>query len=334
MRVSVPTFVLDYPEATRAMAYLTERFGVKPAATFPGYGHLPDTAKCDPRPLPAEPFIIVNGSGDYHHETVTFIDGFLKARGEEQKFVYIQIDAHPDKDDTFRWKLDCASFVGLVMEHDNIERVYLLGIYPECLDTNDVGHVLMKKLRYYNCDYFQKLHQYIVQPSPVFERMFDFLPGTVEDAAKNPAVLSHRVVELEHPNKSHLPAVLQDGPEPALEVNWKALDEMDWGGIPDLPVYLTIDLDVARDRIVTDWRRDLEEHEPITPWGYGDNQGNMPFDDLLKLVRRLGSHCRIAGADFCGFTRHFEELSEEALESSLSAVGDIYEALVDAIERD
>lgn len=326
----VPTFVVDYPEAHAAMRHLTETLGVEPAGVLQSHGRLANADTLAEHPLPDVPFIVVNGSGDYHHETVTFLEAFVK-RHDGKRFTYIQIDAHPDKDDTYRWKLDCASFVGRVMERDEIERVYLLGLYPECLDTHKTGNLVIHNLSYFRVPYLSKLHQYLVGETVLHETMHRLQPTSVDDASQNESIDTYEELSLPRPGDEKKPAKLREGPMPALRVQWKTLADFDAvRDLPDLPVYLTIDLDVARAKIVTDWRRDPSSDD-VTTWGTGDNQGNMDWDVLLALVRSIGGARRILGADFCGITHTVAALSDDARASSLSAVGEIYQALADAI---
>jgi hypothetical protein len=326
----VPTFVVDYPEAHAAMRHLTATTGVLPAGVLQAHGRVPNADTLAAHPLPDEPFIVVNGSGDYHHETVTFLEAFVK-RHAGKRFTYIQIDAHPDKDDTYRWKLDCASFVGRVMERDEIERVYLLGLYPECLDTHKTGNLVIHNLSYFRVPYLSKLHQYLVGETTLHETMHRLQHTSIDDASQNESIAFYEELSLPRPGDEKKPAKLREGPMPALRVQWKTLADFDARrDLPDLPVYLTIDLDVARSKIVTDWRRDPSVDD-VTTWGTGDNQGNMEWDVLLALVRRIGAARPILGADFCGLTHTLEEISDEARASSLDAVHDIYGALVDAI---
>jgi len=326
----VRTFVVDYPEAHVAMRHLEETLGVTAEGVLRAHGKLPNADDLAEHPLPKEPFVVVNGSGDYHHETVTFFDAFVRAHPGE-RFTYIQIDAHPDKDDTYRWKLDCASFVGRIMEKDEIERVYLLGLYPECLDTHRTGNLVIHNLSYFRVPYMGKLHQYLVGETPLRETMHRLQASTLDDIATNDSVDEYEEFELPPPSDEKKPPKLRDGPRPVVRVKWKTLSDFDpVTALPDLPVYLTIDLDVARAKIVTDWRRDPSAHD-VTTWGTGDNQGNMEWETLLALVRSIGRARRIAGADFCGLTRDVGLLGEEARASSLEAVREIYSAVCEAI---
>ncbi len=326
---AVPTFVIEYPEAVASAEFLMSTRGIDIDGTFAPYGRLPD-AKSPARELPAGPFIAINGSGNYHHETTWLYEGFLAANPDEQ-FCFVQIDAHPDKDDTFRWKIDCYNFVGRIMENDRTHRVVLLGMNPENLDFVERGRVLIENAYYYRCEYFEKLHQWVVPPRrDIVETFWKVMPHTVDVARGNISVDTVTEVRLAPPGDAKKPEVLRDGPRPALEVTWKDVAGFSPTMLPDLDVYLTIDLDVAKDAIVTDWRFKPTDDDWM-PWGLGDNQGRMPYDDMLALIRRIGRHRRIRGADFCGMTEGLDQLPDGAYESSLIATLDVYDALCDAI---
>jgi hypothetical protein len=328
---TIPLYVIDYPEAQIALRHLEKVRGARAVEIFESVGHKPNTATIEPRPLPPDPFIVMNGSGNFHHESYALFEGFVSAHPAQQ-FLYLQIDAHPDKDDTYRWKLDCASFVGKIMEHKAIDQVYLLGLYPVCLDTDNDNRIYIKRVSYFRCDYFKKLSQYIVEPTEVVETMFMYPPEALEDAKNNSSVESVKEVEIEVPNVSHLPDSIRPEAEKALEVKWKTLEAFDPSVLPDLPIYLTIDLDVARDGVVTDWRREPNP-EDITTWGYGDNQGNMAFKDMIELIRQIGQARAIWGADFCGLTEEFDAMSQEAQDHSLAATEEVYDVLQEVMPQ-
>ena len=331
MTASVPLFVLDYPEAHAAADFLKSTRGAHIETTLPANGDLPITDQMVPPDFPNGPFIVVNGSSDFHHETANLFEGFLKNLGEDEKVLYAQVDAHPDKDDTFRWKIDCASFVGKVMEHKRVERAMLLGLNPACMDTPNFGYLVIGRVRYFRCDYFQKLHQYPMD-NEIREVLFDFWDSTIDDAKANESVNEVELIEMAHPAKVNMPASLYEGSERALRVQWKTLADFDPTGLPDLPLYLTIDLDVLRSALVTDWRHDPEPDKDVHPWGYGDNQGVMELDTLIELIGRLGRARKIRGADFCGLTRHFHEIHDDAKAMSLECIGKVYDALVEVMK--
>jgi arginase family enzyme len=267
--------------------------------------------------LGTSPFLVLNGSGNHHHETVGLVEGLLRARPEE--LTYIQIDAHPDKTELYRWSCNCGSFVGRILETPRIAEVYLLGLYPPCLDTDGHGTIYIKNLHYYRCEYFKKLRQYTVAPTTIHETYFGFLPEDVSEAKNNPSVARVRSKSIRVPD--------QQQPKKGLRVEWKTLRELDLGGLPDRPVYLTVDLDVLRHYPVTDWRK-APARSPATPHGLPENQGEMELDVLVDLIARIGSARRIAGADVCGLTSELERLPEGARQASFEAV----ERVVRAIE--
>jgi arginase family enzyme len=324
------TFVIDYPEAHEAMRVIGEAHGVEAEGVLPALGDRPVSIDGEPPDLPAEPFIVVNGSGNYHHETVPLVEGFLKAR-DGARFTYVQIDAHPDKDDRFRWKCDCASFVGRVLRRPEIENVYLLGINPGCLlDDDRDDRLVTPRLSYYGDRYFEKLREYVIERDDIVEQFFKYNPVHLENARSNPSVAS--VVEKEDVPPAANP-VLDDGvAHPCLEVRWKTLADFDADTLPDLPVYLTIDLDVCRDKPVTDWK-ERDTNKPDNRWGVPDNQGVMEWSALLELVEKIGAAREVVAADFCGLTKRLGELRDDARAMSLDAMVEIYGALSRAMAR-
>lgn len=333
MTETLPTFVIDYPEAHEAMRVLGERFGVEPAGVLPSLGVHPVTADMTPHPLPDTPFIAVNGSGNYHHESVPLVEGFLAAR-PGQRFAYVQIDAHPDKDDRFRWRCDCASFVGRVMKNRALDGVWLLGINPPCLQEFDrPGNLFTPRLGYYGEHYFQRLHTYVTAGDDITELFWEYEPRDLEEARRSPSVAEVTERELvPPPTRKTTPAFLRDDtPKPCLDVRWKTLASFDPArDLPDLPLYVTVDLDVCKDKPTTDWTVRGKD-PPKNEWGVVDNQGVMPWEELLALVERLGAARPIAAADFCGLTKNIASLPEPARARSLDGVAEIYDALTRAI---
>ena len=71
------------------------------------------------------------------------VEGFLAARPEEI-YYYVQIDAHPDKEEVFRWKLDCANFVGRLMQQKQLRR-FFVGNLAAFVDVADAKTNITKK---------------------------------------------------------------------------------------------------------------------------------------------------------------------------------------------
>lgn len=326
----VPTFVVDYPEAHAAMERISKRFSTERAGVFPSLGRSPVTADMAPHEVPSTPFVVVNGSGNYHHETVPLVEGFLRARPEGQ-FAYIQIDAHPDKTERFRWKCECGTFLGRILANPRIDNVHLLGLNLPCLLEKGASELYTRHLAYYGCDYFGKLQQYVAAGSELEEVFWHFEEQDYLHAQANPSVLRAALEErVPPPRRPGLPAALLDTePEPALVVSWRSLVDFDVASLPNLPVYLSVDLDVSRETPVTDWRERFEQAE--NRFGVVDNEGVMDFADVLALIRRIGAAREVAAADVCGLTEHLGALSEEAREMSLVALEEVYEALWTAV---
>lgn len=325
-----PTYVLDYPEAHEAMRVIGEAYGVEPVAVLPSLGDEPVSLDGVGHELPSEPFIVVNGSGNYHHETVPLVTGFL-AKRPEQRFAYVQIDAHPDKDDRFRWKCDCASFVGRIMREPQIESIWLVGINPACLiDDDRPDRLVTRRVGYYGDRYFQKLREYMTS-NDIVEQFFGYNETHLATARENPAIVD--LVEKADvlPVRNH---VLDDGVDvPCIEVKWKTVAELDMEtALPDLPVYLTIDLDVSREVPVTDWRERAKD-APNNQWGVCDNQGVMEWADVLGLIEEVGRTRRIAAVDFCGLTRKLQGLDDAARKMSLDAMVEVYGTVTEAIRK-
>jgi arginase family enzyme len=323
-----PTYVIDYPEAHTALAAISDAHDVKAAGVLPALGDRPVSIDGEPPDLPAEPFVVVNGSGNYHHETVPLVQGFLKKR-PEQRFAYVQIDAHPDKDDRFRWKCDCASFVGRVMREPQIDSVWLVGINPGCLiDEDRPDRLVTRRVSYYGDRYFTKLREYVTS-NEIVEQFYKFNEVHERTARENPSAASVEVKDDAPPVRNHL---LDSGePEPCIEVRWKTVDELDMArDLPDLPVYLTIDLDVSREKPVTDWK-ERDKSLPDNRWGVPDNQGVMAWEDVIGLVEQLGESRRVVAADFCGLTKRIDGLRDDARKMSLDAMVEIYAAVTQAM---
>ena len=310
----VAHFVIDYPEARLIADYLQKTRGVTMDEVWPHFGWHPDTSAANLRPVGDGPFVVVNGSGNYHHETYAIMEGLCRSRS----CAYVHIDAHPDKDSYFRWKLDCASFVGGILEIPKVSEGVLLGLHvtPDLEDLP--GKVLGNGINYYRFDYFSKLRQYRARPGEQAEVLFRYSRHDGIAARNNPSVASARSERLRK-NASKK--------DRGLVVRWKSLADFDPASIADERVYITVDLDVLRDAVVTDWRRQgLEQGEP------NDNHGDLRLDELLALLKSIGRHNKVIGADLCGLTEHYAYLSEERRQESLYSIGQVYDIIVEIIE--
>ncbi|MBI2377521.1 MAG: hypothetical protein HYV07_26200 [Deltaproteobacteria bacterium] len=312
-----PTYVIGHPEAMLVAVHLEERHGVRVAGSFDPLGPVWTPGSPVDRPLPAEPFVVLNGSGNFHHETLPLLEKVL--RGMEGELAYVQIDAHPDTRPMFRWFVDCTSFVGRVLENKRVRSVHLLGQFPECITDPGQKGPIADRLTYFRCDYFAKFHQYVAGQNPRTERYSPSYPEIEASARRNPAIRRLRKTRTKSPEGE-----LVDG----LLVDWLGLEAFDAETLPDLPVYLTVDLDVAKDRPVTDWRRKAQKGDgKLTP-----NQGEIPFAEMIALIEAIGRKRRIIGADVCGLIERTTWLSDPILEDSLEAVAETHAALVRAIE--
>ncbi|MBN2361740.1 MAG: hypothetical protein JXR83_19970 [Deltaproteobacteria bacterium] len=320
----VATVVIDYPEAQRIAVDLHARHGVVPAAVWPGVGLRPRTLDANTRPLPDGPFVVVNGAGHYHHETYAI----LEALGRRTSFAYLHLDAHPDKDTVFRWRLDCASFVGAIAEIPAVAEAVLLGLHltPDLEDAP--GLVLGNDLRYYRCDYFKKIRQYGARPSTVAEAHFRHTRADGIAARRNPSVASARSARLPQNKRKFRRGLL---------VRWRDLGAFDPRSIAGDQVYLSVDLDVLRGGVVTDWRRKLPAAAPARSRAGGaaggrvaDNQGDLSLAELLDLIAAIARCRRVIGADLCGLTREFAALDAARQASSLATCAAVYRALVAA----
>lgn len=292
------------------------RRGVRCERVFEPLGRTLGPRSALPRPLPAEPFLVVNGSGNFHHETVLLVEALIQARGREAApLLYVQIDAHPDIQAPFRWQVTCASFVSRLIENPGIESIYLLGQHLPCLKEPDYPMPCFDRLDHLRANYFARVHQYQVFESGLGYAYFPFSKDALASARRSPSV--RRATKEKLPAREHATG-------PALVVKWRTLDELAFGALPERPVYLSIDLDVAKSRPVTDWRRGGD------PSLLTDNQGEMEWPGLLELIRTIGRHRRIVGADFCGLTEGWDRLPEAAREDSLEAIVELYDALLSA----
>lgn len=324
--MKIPTYFLNYPEALLVRERLASRLGVAAAGVFDSLGRNPVTAQMTPHDVPDRPFLVINGSGNYHHETVRLVEGFLAKRPSE-RITYIQIDAHPDKTERFRWKCECGTFVGRILVHPQVDNIHLLGLNLPCLLEGDETELYTRHLSYYGENYFQKMHQYVAAGTDLREVFWHFEPVDHDQARTNPSVAhvstSERPVP---PQRANTPAKLRDEtPHPALEVLWRGLDSFDATKLPPYPVYLSIDLDVSREIPITDWRERFVRAD--NRLGVVDNEGIMEWADVMRLVHQIGASRTIAAADICGLTEHFHALSDEALEESLVAVDEVVAAL-------
>lgn len=309
--------LIDHPEARASVEFLRTNRGLSVERVFDPVGRALGPRSQKPRPLPSRPFIVVNGSGNFHHETALLVEALIEARGPAaEPLLYLQIDAHPDVQTPFRWQATCASFVGRILENPAIASVYLLGQYLPCLKEADYPVPCLDHLDHFRCDYFSRLHQYQVSGSDLEHAYFPFSAEALHSARQNPAV--------KKASRKRLPA-RKEANGTALLVRWRGLEDLDLSALPELPVYLTVDLDVARTRPVTDWRRGTDA-SVVT-----ENQGDMEWGVLLELIRDIGRHRRIIGADFCGLTEGLTALETAEREDSLEAIVELYDALEAAI---
>ena len=318
----IATYLIDYPEAKASWKHISSVRDLPLAGTLQRAGGQMSLTKVPPRPIDRAPFIVINGSGNYHHETLPLLHAYLELTDAEE-IAYVQIDAHPDKETGYRWMIGCASFVGNVMEHPRVRSVHLLGLNQEALQPDDYPTTYTRKFAYYRCAYFEKLHQYLAETDKRPEVFFGVTPEAVAAARANASTRRVQKKALVPPNESD--AV------PSAAVHWRSLDDFDPELLPDLPVYLTIDLDVCRNKPVTDWKL-AEGKAGKNRWGVADNQGVVEWRDLLALVRRIGETRKIGAADFCGLTEDFENLKPKTQKMSLDAVAQIYGTVLHAIE--
>jgi arginase family enzyme len=308
------TVVIDYPEARRIAAYLARTRGVQAQHTWPAFGRRPETLRACLRPVPDGPFVVVNGSGNFHHETYAIVEGLCR----RARLSYVHVDAHPDKDTRFRWKLDCASFVGAILEIPAVDEGVLLGLHTATSQHDLPGLILGSEITYYRCEVFAKLRQYLARPDTVGEIVLRASGAHGAAARRNPSVISARVERL--PSN---PRRLARG----LVVRWRDLTAFDPDSLRGEGVYLSVDLDVLRRGLVTDWRR-TGDRGLAAP---ADNQGDLSVDELLDLLRAIGRRRRVLGADLCGLTEGVDRLPESAREASLETVAQVYDALVELV---
>jgi len=307
------TLLIDYPEARRVAAHLRATRGVEIAGEWSPVGTRPETLRANSRPLPDTPFVVVNGSGNYHHETYAIVESLCR----RTRLAYIHIDAHPDKDTFFRWKIDCASFVGAVLEIPQVEEAVLLGLHfpPGTVDLP--GAVLGNDVHYYRCDYFAKLRQYLARQQDLRELHFRYSRADAARARRNPSVQSARVERL---------AAVHRKQTRGLGIRWRSLREFSPASIASERVYLSVDLDVLRRDIATDWLRKRGQG------AFVDNHGVMTLPQLLKMIARISRQHEIVGADLCGLTERFADLERARLDRSLETIAAVYDALVVAVD--
>lgn len=307
--------LIDHPEARASVQYLSATRGVSVERRFSPVGRT--LGQHPPRELPRTPFIVVNGSGNFHHETALLVESLIAARGPDAApLSYFQIDAHPDIQAPFRWQVSCASFVSRLIEHPKLASIHLLGQHLPCLLEPDYPVPCFDRLDHIRADFFARVHAYQVRESGLDFAYFPFSAEALASARANPSIRQAR--------RKKLPA-RPDQAGPALTVRWRTLLELDLSALPARPAYLSIDLDVARARPVTDWRRGRD------PSVLSENQGAMEWDELLRLIGEVGRSADLIGADFCGLTEGFDRLPPAAKADSLAAIGEIYDALTAAL---
>ena len=314
--MGVPVYVFDYPEAQAVAAAA----GLRPDQLFVPCGSAV-TGRPPPRALAGQPFVAINGSGHHHHETMGLVAALVEA-DPDRRFTYVHVDAHPDTGELYRWRYNCASFVGRILESPSVDAAYLLGINPEVLAEETQRTVFFKNLHYYHCDYFAKLRQFTVRGGPIDETYFGPADGDLARAQKNPSVKQARLSEVTPPKHPE--------PLPALVVKWRALSEFQPSTLPRLPLYLSVDLDVLKGSLVTDWRKSPKRSGP-TRFGVPENQGEMSLETLLELLTKLGEARPLLGADVCGLTHELAALSAEAREESLAANVQVVKLLLELV---
>lgn len=304
------TVVIDYPEALRVAEYLGRTRGTTIDVTWPAAGRRPETLKARLRPVPEGPFVVLNGSGNFHHETYAVVEGLCRRNSVS----YVHVDAHPDKDTRFRWKLDCASFVGAILEIPEVHEGVLLGLNTSPEQHDLPGLILGNEITYYRCEVFAKLRQYLARPDDVGE--------VVLRASRHHGVAARRNASVRSARVQRLPANPRRI-DRALVVRWRDLAAFEPDSLRGDAIYLSVDLDVLRRGLVTDWRR-TGDGGITAP---SDNQGELEFDELEQLLRRLGRARRVLGADVCGVTEHLAKVPEALQRQSLETVGRVYDLL-------
>ena len=142
------------------------------------------------------------------------------------------------------------------------------------------------------------------------------------EAQNNPSVATAAIHERQ--------GATADDRSEGLVVTWKTLDDFS----PTMlkrPVYLSIDLDVLKSDLVTDWRVGVHEGD-VMGEGYGDNHGRMSLEQLLALIKTIGETASVQAGDICGVTEMLGELSPAAREKTLETVKQVYEAMLSAIQ--
>ncbi|MFO0723375.1 MAG: hypothetical protein U1E65_06320 [Myxococcota bacterium] len=309
-------YLFEYPEA----AAVAEALKLKPDRRFAPVGAAV-TGPTTPRAIGDSPFVAINGSGNHHHETLGLVAA-LAAEDPARSFSYLHLDAHPDTGELYRWRYNCASFVGRVLELPQVAEVDLIGINPAVLETEGTGSVYFRNLHYYHCDYFAKLRQWTVEEGPIDETYFGASEDDLRRALKNPAIAKAKMKEVRPPKS--------ETAYPALVVKWRPLSALDPSQLPEAPIYVSVDLDVLKLDLVTDWRKSPRRSAP-TPFGVPENQGEMSLPTLLALIAQLGAARPMLGADVCGLTERLGELSPEAQATSIQTTAAVVEALQAAL---
>jgi len=209
-----------------------------------------DSAKRDSElqeKLQEDKFIVLNSSGFFHHRSFYFIEPL-------KEVCYVQLDSHADLWNR-KGKLSFDGFVSEVAKLKNVHQAYVVGVTPNegLAPKNKSVEEIREQTRDVN----------IVASEPL-EIMI------MEGAGGHPDVDYETVYRK---TREVFPYLTYD--QKPTEFN---ADEL-----PDLPVYLSVDLDVIK-MFPTVWQ----------------GHGRWDTIKLLETIWEIGSKREIVGADICG----------------------------------
>ncbi|MBD3253338.1 hypothetical protein GF386_06400 [Candidatus Pacearchaeota archaeon] len=202
--------------------------------------------------LKDDSFIVLNSSGFFHHRTFYFVEAL------EEDVCYVQLDSHPDFWN-IRKRLNGSGFVSEISRLRNVKSTHLVGVTPnEALVPEDkTEEEIRENIRDIN----------IISSEPLEALLF---PCDESEKERYEEVYRRAI-------KIYPQLTYKRNPT-----------EFDPDSIPDLPVYLSVDLDVIR-------------YFP-TLW-YGHGRWNS--EKLCRTIWDIGTKRRIIGADICGLDNNF-----------------------------
>jgi hypothetical protein len=207
--------------------------------------------------LGEDKFIVLNSSGFFHHRSFYFVESL------KEEVCYVQLDSHPDILKRTEGKLRAGGFVPDIAGLDNVSSVYVVGVTPgeDLVSEEESIENAREVIGDINLVLSTPLEELIMERGKENSKRYGVDYEAVYRAA----------MEL-YPHLSH--------DQKPTEFN---VDEL-----PDLPVYLSIDLDVIR-MFPTYWQ----------------GHGRWSTINVLEKIHEIADKREIIGADICGLDGNF-----------------------------